>query len=144
MPFVHVEDVRHGVALDGGEGADGPHPADTEQQLLFDAVFLVAAIKPGGDVAQVVVVLLDVGVQQQQSNSANLGDPHPGPQHARLGHRHLDEHRRAAEMSQQANRQSLRVQRRVVLVLPAFGGQRLAEVAGPVVQAHPDQRQAQI
>ena len=40
--------------------------------------------------------------------------------------------------------QSLRIQRRVVLVLPPVGSQRLLEITRPIVQTHADQRQSQI
>ena len=94
--------------------------------------------------AQIVVVLRDVGVQQQQGNSADLCHPDPCAQRARLRHRQFDHHRGARGIAEQPQRETLRIQRRVVLVLPAVRGQRLPEVAGAVVQADADQRQAQI
>ena len=78
VTFVHVEYLRGGQALDGGERADRAHAADAGQDLLLDPVFLVAAVEPVGDAAQVVVVLRDVGVQEQQRDSADLRDPDPG------------------------------------------------------------------
>ena len=145
MALVHVEDVRIRYALDRGVDPNRPDTADTGQQLLFDPVFLIAAVQPIGDVAQIVVVLRDVGIQEQQRNSAHLGNPHPGPQHPRLRQGELDEHRRAVVgPGQQSQRQTLRIQRGIVLVLPAVGCQRLTEVAGAVVQADADQGQAQI
>ena len=127
-----------------GERADRPHPADAGQDLLLDPVFLVAAVEPVGDAAQLVLVLRDVGIQQQQRNPAHLRDPDPRPQPGGVGQRQLDQHRVAGGVGEQPQRQPLRVQRRVVLVLPAVGGQRLPEVARAVVQADRDQRQAQI
>ena len=56
----------------------------------------------------------------------------------------LNQHRGAGAVGEQPQRQPLRVERRVGLVLPAVGGQRLPEVAGAVIQAHRDQRQSQI
>ena len=47
-------------------------------------------------------------------------------------------------VGEQPQRQPLRIQRRVVLVLPAVGGQRLPEITGAVVQADRDQRQPEI
>ena len=76
VPLVHVEHLRLRQPLDGGERADRPHPADTRQDLLLDAVFLVAAVEPVGHAAQVVLVLRDVGIQEQQRNSTDLRDPH--------------------------------------------------------------------
>ena len=133
-----------GRLLDLGERADRPHPADTGQDLLLDPVLLVAAVQPVGDAAQIVLVLRDVGIQQQQRDSTDLGDPHPGPQLGGVGHGQLHQNRVALVVGEQPQRQALRIQRRVVLPLPAVGGQRLAEVAGPVVQTHRDQRQPQV
>jgi hypothetical protein len=47
-------------------------------------------------------------------------------------------------IGQQSQRQALRIQRRVVLALPAVSGQRLTKVAGPVVQSHRHKGQAEI
>ena len=137
MALVHVEHLGRGQALDVGERPDRPHPADTGEDLLLDPVLLVAAVEPVGDTAQVVLVLRDVGIQQQQRDSADLGDPHPRPQLAGIGHGELDQHRVAVAVGEQPQRQALRVQRRIVLVLPTVGGQRLPEVARAVVQARP-------
>ena len=145
VALVHVEHLGRGQALDLGERADRPHPADAGQDLLLDPVFLVAAVEPVGDAAQIVLVLRDVGVQQQQRNSTDLGDPDPG---AQLGGRPACASSTSTGspvvVGEQPQRQALRIQRRVVLVLPAVGGQRLPEVAGAVVQPHRDQRQPQI
>ena len=48
MALVHVEHLRLRQPLDGGERTDRPHSADTGQELLLDAVFLVAAVQPVG------------------------------------------------------------------------------------------------
>ena len=78
-----------GQALDLGERADRPHPADAGQDLLLDPVLLVAAVQPVGDTAQIVFVLRDVGIQQQQRNSADLGDPDARPQLRAVRHGQL-------------------------------------------------------
>ncbi len=125
VALVHVEHIRGGgQTLDGGERTDGPHAADTGQQLLLDAVILVAAVEPVGDVTQIVFVFFgDVRVQEQQRNPPDLRHPHSGPQHLGVRHRQLDQHRSAGRIGQQPKRQALRIQRRIVLVLPAVGGQ---------------------
>ena len=144
VALVHVEHLGRGQALDFGERADGPHAADAGQDLLLDPVFLVAAVEPVGDAAQIVLVLRDVGIQQQQRNSAHLRDPDARPQLGGVRHRQLHQHRVASLIGQQPQRQALRIQRRVALVLPAVGGQRLPEVSRAVQQPHRDQRKAQI
>jgi hypothetical protein len=87
VTFVHVEDLRFRQALDGGEGADRPHAANPREKLLLDAVFLVAAIQSIGDRTQLVLGLRDVGIQEQQRNSTNLRDPHPGIELTGVRHR---------------------------------------------------------
>ena len=51
---------------------------------------------------------------------------------------------RAVGLAEQLHRQAVRVQRRVVLQLPAVGGQALREVAGAVQQPDADQRDAEV
>ncbi|SHX70029.1 Uncharacterised protein [Mycobacteroides abscessus subsp. abscessus] len=97
-------------------------------------MILIAAVQPVGNVAQFPVVLGDVGIQEQQGNPAHLGNPDASREHPVLRHRHRDQDRRAVLMGQQPQRQAG----------PAIGGQRLPEVAGPVVQPHRDERQTQI
>ena len=94
MALVHVEDVGVGQAVGVGVGAHGPDTADTGEDLLLDAVVLVAAVETVGDAAHLGVVLRDVGVEQQQRHAAHLRDPHPGAQHPAAGHRDVDEDRR--------------------------------------------------
>ncbi len=144
MALVHVEDVGCRPALDGGERPHGAHAADPGQQLLLHPVFLVTAVKPIGDVTQVVLVLRDVGVQQQQRDPPDLGHPYPGAQLPGLRQRQLHQDRRAGGIGEQAQRQALRVQRWVVLPLPAIGRQGLPEVPRAVVQADGDQRQTEV
>ena len=89
MALVHVEHLGRGQPFDGGERADRPHAADAGQDLLLDAVFLVAAVEPVGDAAQIVLVLRDVGIQQQQRDAAHLRHPDPRPQLRGVGQRQL-------------------------------------------------------
>ena len=144
VAFVHVEHLGRRQPLHLDERADRAHPADACQNLLLDPVFLVAAVEPVGDTAKIVVVLRDVGIQQQQRDSAHLRDPHVRPQLAGVRHCQLDQHRVAVLVGEQTQRQALWIQRRVGLVLPTVGGQRLPEVARAVVQPDRDQRQAQV
>ena len=69
-----------GGAGDPGEGADRADAADAEQHLLAQPVLGVAAVQPVGDGADDLAVLLDVGVEQQQRDAADLGDPDAGGQ----------------------------------------------------------------
>ena len=124
--------------------ADRPDTSDAGQDLLLDAVVLVAAVQPIGDAAHVVLVFGNVGIQQQQRDSAHLRDPHPGPQPVLVGQCQFHQDRLVRRGGEQPQGQALRVQRRIGFMLPTVGGQRLAEVPGPVVEADRDQRHTQI
>ena len=144
MPLVRVEHLGLRVPGDRAVRADGAHAADADQDLLPDALVLVAAVEPVGDAAQVGVVLLDVGVEKQQRHAADGRPPHPGLQRlpARHGHRH--EHRCAAVVGHQVQREALRVEDGVGLDLPAVERQRLAEVARAVQQPDGHERHAEV
>ena len=144
MALVHVEHLGTGQAPQFGERTDGAHSADTGQDLLPDAVLLIAAVQPVGDGAHVVIVLRDVGVEQQQRDPPHLGDPDPRRERHVVGQRELDQDCFPVGVGEQTQRQPLRIQRRIVFVLPPVGGQRLPKVARAVVQADGDQRQTQI
>ena len=131
-----------GAPVIGAVRADGPYAADAEQHLLGEPVVAAAAVQPVGDLALVAAVLLDVGVEQQQRHPADLGHPDLGEQRA-TGQRHLDPDR-AVVVVQQGQRQRIRVEQRIALLLPAGGVQRLPEVALPVEQADADDRHAEV
>ena len=92
VPLVGVEHLGLRVPGDRAVRADGAHAADADQDLLPDALVLVAAVEPVGDAAQVGVVLLDVGVEHQQRHPADRGLPDARLQQLPGGHRDLDEH----------------------------------------------------
>lgn len=144
MALVHVEHLGGGEAFELGERPDRTHTADTGEDLLPDPVLLITAIEPVGDRTQLMLILRDVRVQQQQRNSADLGDPDPSEQPGAIGQGQFDEDGRPLGVGQQPQRQPLGIQRRIALVLPSVGGQRLAEISGAVVQTHRDQRQPEI
>ena len=144
VALVHVEDLGQRVPGRLGVGLHRADAADAEQDLLLDPVVLVAAVQLVGGPPQEVVVGLVVGVQQQQRHPADLGTPDPRGQQPAARHRHADGELLAVGAEHPVDRQTLRIVRRVVLLLPAVRGQRLPEVAEPVQQADPDDRHAQI
>ncbi len=144
VPLVGVEHLGLRVPGQLAVGAHRPDPADARQDLLPDPVVLVPAVQPVGDPAQVLVVLLDVGVEQQQRDPPHLRLPDLGPQHPVARHGHVHQDRRAGRLGQQLQRKRPRVQHRVVLDLPPVERQRLPEVPGPVEQPHRDQRHPEV
>ena len=80
-----LEAEEAGVALVGvehlgleAEGAQRPHPADAEHDLLAQPVVLVAAVEAVGDGDAVGGVALDVGVEQVQRDAPDVGAPDVG------------------------------------------------------------------
>ena len=144
VPLVGVEHLGRGVAAQRAERPDRAHPAHAEQQFLAEPVVAAAAVQPVGDLVQVGLVLLHVGVEQQQRDPADLGHPDLRGQLPARGQAHRDVHRRAGGVAEQLQRQAVRVVGRVPLGLPAVGGQRLGEVTVPVQQADGDQRHAEV
>ena len=84
-PAHALEAEEAGVALVGvehlgvdAERLEGPDAADAEEDLLAEAVLDVAAVEPVGDPAQVIGVLVDVGVEQVERDAPDVGPPHLG------------------------------------------------------------------
>ncbi len=167
VPLVGVEDLGLRVAGDRAEGAHRAHAADAHQQLLAEPVLGAAAVEPVGHLVQRRLVLLNVGVEQQQRDPADLGLPYLRGELLALGQRHRHLHgfsltragpilalfRASAaggyggslpRVTQQGERQSVGVVGRVALGLPAVRRQRLGEVAVPVEQPDADDRDAEV
>lgn len=144
MALVEVEDRgcrgtdQCGVRLDGADAADAQH------DLLEYAVLVVAAVEPVGDLAGLLVVRLDVGVQQQQRDPAHLRHPYGDRDLALPGQRDRDRQLLAVGTQDGLDGQLRGVVEPVVLLLPAAAVQRLGEVAPLVEQADGDQRHAQV
>lgn len=144
MALVGVEDLGSGMA---GESAVRPHrpdPADPEQHLLQQPVLAAAAVEPVGHPALAEVVLLDVRVEHQERDTADLGEPDAGVQLLAAGQGEGDLSGRAVRFLQEGDGQLVGVEHRVVLLLPAVPGQGLAEVAVPIQEAYADQGYAEI
>lgn len=144
VPLVGVKHLGLRVPGQAAVRPDRPHTSYTEQHLLEQPVFAAAAVEPVGDPAFADAVLLDVGVEHEQRDAADLGQPDPGAQRAAAGQREGHQGGRAVLLAQGHQRQFVGVEDRIVLLLPALAGQGLAEVAVPVEQAHADQRDAQV
>ena len=95
-----------------------------------------AAVEAVRDAAEDVVVLGDLGVEQQQRDAPHVGTPDLGAQPPAVRHGQPDPRRGAVGFAQQREGQALRVQDGVVLELPPVARQRLVEVAVLVQQAH--------
>ena len=118
------------------------HAADAEQQLLADPDALIAAVEPGGQLAVLGAVAVDVRVEQQE-RVASDGDPpdaRDDPARPRLDlHRH-----RHAVVRRRLDRQQPVVDVDVLLALPGVVIEPLPEVALVVVEADADERDPEV
>src|SRR5690606_16840186 len=114
---------------------DRTHTADAQQQLLQQSVLAAATVEAVGHAAQRILVLRDVGVQQQELDAADRDLPHAGVQRTPFRQREHDVDGGAIGTAQHRERQAVRIEYGVALLLPALAGDRLAEIAGPVEQA---------
>ena len=85
VALVGVVDVRRRGAGEARPQAQGADATDAEQHLLLEALLAAAAVEAVGDVAGGVVVVRDVGVEQQQRHAADLRLPDVGVQLAAAG-----------------------------------------------------------
>ena len=144
VALVGVEHLGRREPAQRAEGPDRAHAADAEQQFLPQPVLAAAPVQPVGNLVQVGLVLLHVGVEQQQRDPPDLGHPDLGGQLPALAQPDRDPGRGPVRVAEQVERQPVRVAGRVALGLPAIGGQRLGEVPVPVQQTDPDQRRAEV
>ena len=144
VALVAVEDLRGGRPGQPGEGPQRPDPAHPEEQLLLEPVVAAAAVEAVRDVAGVVVVVRDVGVEQQQGDAADVGPPDVGGQGAAVGQGQGDPDRVPVLLPQQRQGHAVRVEHGVGLLLPRVAGQGLLEVAVLVEQADAHHRHAEV
>ncbi len=85
-----------------------------------------------------------LGVEQQQRDAADVGDPDARVQLAVAGQVERDLDGRAVRVAQQREAEAVRVEQRVALALPAVVADRLAEVAGAVEEADAGERHAEV
>ena len=121
MALVGVEDLRRRKTGQGAVGADGADAADAEQHLLLQAMLAAAAVQPVRHLALGRRVVLDVGVEQEQRHPTDGHLPHLSDDAAsRHAHGHLDGD--TALVAKLGDRQCVRVEQRVALLLPAISG----------------------
>ena len=91
VALVGVEHLRGRRTGEPGVDAQGTDATDAEEQLLAEPVLGVAAVQPVGDVAVVLRVLLDVGVEQEQRHAPHAGDEDAREQVGTAGHGDRDD-----------------------------------------------------
>ena len=124
MAFVQVPHRGRQVEL-----AQRPHAADAEHELLVQPHLATADVKDVRDRAVGVVVVRDVGVEQQDRDPPHLGDPDGGEQLA-IGQRDADREGLAEPIERAAqDRQACELVVGVGVLLVPVGVDGLAEVA---------------
>ncbi len=134
-PGVALVEVEH-LRVDT-EGAQCPHAADAEDDLLAQAMVGVAAVEAVGDRHTVGGVAFDVGVEEVQRHPADVGAPH-ADRDGIAGE--VDGHTDAGV----GEPERLRVHVQAVFLLPTVGVELLVEVALGVQQADADERHTEV
>ena len=104
----------------------------------------VTTVETVGDRTHVLRVLVDVGVEQQQRDAANVGHPQGDGDLTALGEGDGDLELLTLVIGDGDNRQVGRVVVLVLLLLPTIGAQGLGEVTVGVEQADADQGNAEV
>ena len=125
------------------ERPDRPDAADAEDQLLVQAHLAAADVEDVRDRAVGLVVLGQVGVEEQDRHASDLGEPHRDGQLA-ARQRDRDRQREPVLVLDPAERQPREVVVGVVVLLVAVGVDRLAEVALAVQQSHADRGEGHV
>ena len=125
------------------ERPDRPDAADAEDQLLVEPHLAAADVQDVGDRAVRLVVLGQVGVEQQDRHPPDLGEPdRDGEVPARQRHGHRQ--RQPVLVLDPAERQAREVVVGVVVLLVAVGIDRLAEVALAIQQPDADRGEGHV
>ncbi len=125
------------------EGSQRQDAAEAEYDFLLQAHVLTAAVQARRQFAVPRLVLLQVGVEQQQSHTPQAHFPHLH-QHGSGAQRHGHHTRFAIVGLGLGDRGIGPIQPLVHFLLPAIGRDALAEVALRIHEAHPDKRDAQV
>ena len=138
VALVGVEHLGRGGRGQFGERLDGTHSPDTEQQLLQEAMFAAATVETVGDGSQRVLVFGDIRVEKQQLDATHGNLPDSRPERFSVRQRECDQDGGAVGIAEHAERQTIRVEHGVGLLLPALARNRLAEVASAIEESHSD------
>ena len=133
MPFVEVEDARVQA-----QRAQSAHSADAEHDLLAQPAVRLGHVQAVGDVAKVLGIGLDVGVEQEQRHATDLRPP-DGDAHVALADRRLD-----LDALELAHRQLGAAVLRIDLELAAGLVDVLAAEALPVQETDGHEGQAEV
>ncbi len=144
VTFVGVEDLRSRTPVYGVPRLEGPDAADTEQKLLEKPVLAAAAVEAIGDRAESVVVVGNVGIEEEEGHAPNGCAPQSCVERTPVGKSKRDPDGRPVRVADDRQRKPVGIENRIGLELPAVGGDRLGEVSGAVEEADPDQGNAKI
>ncbi len=119
------------------------HPAHAEQQLLANANAVVAAVQARGQRAILRPVAFHIGIEQDEGVPADGELPDTGDDRARPG-LDSDGDLVAARIFRAFQREKRAVDVAIVLLLIAVQVEALREVTLAVVEAHTDERDAEV
>ena len=119
------------------------HATDSQHELLAEAHLATPYIQDVGDRPVGTVVGGDVGIEQQQRHTSDVGDP-DGCLHAVARVVHGDLQRRSVPAPRAAQREHVRVEERLGMLLVAVGVDLLAEVAAAVEEPDGHERERRV
>src|SRR5437867_6351191 len=138
MAFVGMPDYRS-----QSQRTECPHTADSEQDLLAEAEFLVSAVQPCGEGAVARCIVWHVGVEQVQRDPSHTDLPDQG-RYGSAPHFNLDLAGSARWRQGLLDWRIQAVERLVDRFLPALGCNPLAEVPLRVHEADTHQRNPEV
>ena len=143
MTLIAVVDIGPRMTGDLAVAAQCPDTTDTKDDLLRKTMLSATTIEPVGDVASLGVVVVAIGVEHQQRNTADRGHPDGG---VNLPAEDLDTDflRVPGGVQQAGHGHFVGGQHRVALLLPAGSVQPLPEIPKPVEKTDSDEGQTEV
>ena len=144
VTFVEMRHRRSLCSCRIAIGIDRPHTPNTENELLTNPVFLIAAVETISELANLGVVFVDIGVEKEQWDASNTGHPHGDLDARMLRERDGDAHLLPVSIQQRLNGKLTGTVHRIGFFLTPITREGLGKVAIGVQQSNSDQRHTQV
>jgi hypothetical protein len=138
VAFVGVKDGRL-----NSKGSQNANTADSQNDFLADAMFFVAAVKPGRQLAVAGFVLVDVGIHEVKRHRTEIHPPN-NDKHAQVSDLQLDQEFLFVFRARRFNGRFPPIQQSVNVLLPAVGMNALMKVSLRINEADTDERNPQV
>ena len=118
-------------------------PANTQHDLLTQALFQVPGVEPGGNTPVPGIILLDIRIHEINGRGADADLPH-GHMDGGIDQRHLEDQLAALVGDDPRNGGGLPVERLGDILLPSVLADLLQQISFGVHEPHPHHRNVQI